>query len=285
MTAETLIATDAPASRQTQARSASPFQGFYNYPLPHDYFGFLAPVGYRAPDETMGLLRPWLREQQKVITDRPIRILDFFSGYGANGLMLRTGYSIPEISTLYAEGDLSTHDFAKHRAFFAEQPIGPDQVELYGLDIAPNALAYAKATNVYQQVFDDNLLEGPPSAALAQAVHDADIIIESGGHHEISAPIIDGLLGAANPARRPPLILSVARDFDFQPIAEVLDRHDYRFRIAKPDFMLRRFADDAERARRQARNLELGQPVGGPLGDNVRYANLYWVEPAETQAR
>jgi hypothetical protein len=261
-------------------KSTSPFQGFYNHPLPHDYFSFLRPVGYRAPDETMGLLRPWLAQQAEMITGRPIRILDFFCGYGANGLLLRTGYSIAEVSALYAEGDLASTDFVDHQRFFSQPMIDSTQVEISGLDIAPNALRYAHATGIYQRVFDDNLIENAPSPALAKVAFDADIIIESGGHHEISAPIIDRLLSASNPDKPPPLIMSVARDFDFAPISRVLTGHNYRYRIDKPDFMLRRFADDAERKQRQARNLELGLPKGGVLGDNVRYANLYWAEAA-----
>ena len=265
-------------AQSTEPTSTSPFQGFYNNPLPHDYFGFLSPVGYRAPDETMAILRPWLAQQATEITDRPLRIVDFFSGYGANGLLLRTGYSMAEISALYAEGDLASDDFEVHQRFFREPVISANQVELTGLDIAANALAYAHDTGVYQQVFDDNLLENPPSQGLAQAAFDADIILESGGHHEISAPIIDGLLGAINPDRRPPLMMSIARDFDTSPIIDVLARHGYGYRVLKPDFMLRQFADDAEREKRQARNRELGKPNGGTLGDNVRYADLYWAE-------
>lgn len=276
MTTDTVQATD--TAPQNETKSKSPFQGFYNNPLPHDYFGFLSPVGYRAPDETMAVLRPWLTKKQQEITDRPIRIVDFFSGYGANGLLLRTRLSMPEVSSLFAEGVLASQDYKDHQAFLAAPLIGADKVELTGLDIAPNALAYAHDTGLYQQVFDDNLLEGRPSPGLAKAAFDADIIIESGGHHEISAPIIDGLLGATNPNQRPPLIMSIARDFDTAPIMAVLEQHQYRARVLKPDFMLRRFDSEDERKERQARNVELGLPKGGALGDNVRYANLYWAE-------
>ncbi len=267
-------------TKQDHPQSKSPFQGFYNNPLPHDYFGFLTPVGYRAPDETMAVLRPWLAEQRRQIKDRPIRIVDFFSGYGANGLLLRTGLSMAEVSALFAEGVLKSTDYKDHQAFLADPLISPDQVELTGLDIATNALAYAHDTGLYQQVFDDNLIENRPSPGLAKAVFDADIIIESGGHHEISAPIIDGLLGATNPDKRPPLMMSIARDFDVAPISAVLEQHGYRHRVLKPDFLFRRFADNAEREERQARNEALGLPRGGIFGDNVRYANLYWAEYA-----
>lgn len=278
MMTDKIAAPDGTAQHRPQSKS--PFQGFYNNPLPHDYFGFLAPVGYRAPDETMAVLRPWLAEQRRQITDRPIRIIDFFSGYGANGLLLRTGLSMAEVSALFAEGVLASTDHKDHQAFLAKPLIGPDLVDLTALDIAANALAYARDTGLYQRVFDDNLIENRPSPGLAKAVYEADIIIESGGHHEISAPIIDGLLGAANPDRLPPLMMSIARDFDLTPIMAVLAQHHYRHRILKPDFLLRYFADADEKRERQARNIALSQPVGGIFGDNVRYANLYWAEYA-----
>ncbi|MEO0394025.1 MAG: hypothetical protein AAF213_12410 [Pseudomonadota bacterium] len=260
----------------TASQATSPFEGFYNNPLPHDYFGFLSPVNYRAPDETMAVLRPWLVTKAEENPGRPIRVLDFFCGYGANGLLLRTGMATDEISILFAEGALRSEDFAEHKAFLSTPKLGPDQVHLTGLDIAANALAYARDTGVYQEVYDDNLREQAPSSGLAKAAFEADIIIESGGHHAISAPIIDGLLAATNPALRPPLMMTIARDFDRAPIIEVLHRHGYHYDLLKQDLMLRRFNDPAERAERHGRNRLWGLPTGGPLGDNVRYADLFW---------
>ncbi|MBV6631845.1 MAG: hypothetical protein KI792_02295 [Alphaproteobacteria bacterium] len=258
--------------------NSSPFETLYNNPLPHHYFGFLAPVSYRAPDETMAVLRPWLAEKWRSNGSEPVRVLDFFSGYGANGILLRTGFGMAEISELYSRGALSTEDLDAHTAFFKDAAVGPDKLHLSALDIAPNALAYSKESGVYQNAFGENLLENAPSEALSEAAYNADIIIESGGHHEVSPAIIDGLLGATNPDKRPPLVMSVARDFDLVPIRAALAKHGYEARLVKPDFLLRTFVDDVEKATKHERTRALGLPEGGVLGDNVRYANLFWAE-------
>ncbi|MEM6903771.1 MAG: hypothetical protein AAF556_11100 [Pseudomonadota bacterium] len=258
--------------------NTSPFETLYNNPLPHHYFGFLAPVSYRAPDETMALLRPWLAEQWRANNKQPVRVLDFFSGYGANGILLRTGLSMTEINELYRAGVLASQDLSAHTAFFQDPVIDADKLHLSALDIAPNALAYARQSGVYQEVFGENLLERAPSDGLSEAAFNADIIIESGGHHEVSPGIIDGLLGATNPHRRPPMIMSIARDFALKPIEAALAKHGYQAQLVKPDFLLRSFVDDVERAKKHDRTTALGLPVGGVLGDNVRYANLFWAE-------
>lgn len=257
------------------SKTVSPFAGFYDAPFPHDYFKFLEPVRYRAPDETMAVLRPWLamRGEQKT------RIVDFFSGYGANGMLLRTGYSMTELYANLEHGPLKDQDMAVHKAFFDQAPLGPEKLDLTALDIAQNALAYSRDNGVYQRVFDDDLTGNDPSAGLAQAAFEADIFIESGGHHEISAPIIDRLLKASDPQKKPPVILSIIRDTDEKPALKVLESHGYRHRILKKNYFLRYYTDEAEREKRHGLQRDLGYPVDGPFGDFLRYATLYWAEP------
>ena len=73
------------------------FDLIYNNPDPRPYYRNLAPVDYRMPEVTCGFLKRYARLLTGHFGRTRIRILDFASGFGANGALLQHDLGIGDL--------------------------------------------------------------------------------------------------------------------------------------------------------------------------------------------
>jgi len=93
-----------------------------------------------------------------------------------------------------------------------------------GLDLAANALGYARDVGLLEDGWAENLEDNDPSPELAAAVEKVDLITITGGIGYITARTFDRLLSV--PSRPKPLVAAfVLRQYSYTPIAEVLATH------------------------------------------------------------
>ncbi|MGF1429543.1 hypothetical protein [Kitasatospora sp. LaBMicrA B282] len=77
------------------------FEPIYHQPLPGGYFQRLAPLRYRTPDFTRGLLPETIRELRRRTGRRQLKILDLACGYGINSALIRFGVDFATFARQY----------------------------------------------------------------------------------------------------------------------------------------------------------------------------------------
>ncbi|MEQ8601872.1 MAG: hypothetical protein RIB45_01035 [Marivibrio sp.] len=189
------------------------FEALYDLADPRAYYRGLAPSGYAMPAQVAQAVR------RLSVGRRPFHVLDFACGYGAVGLLLRTGLSMADLYRRYADAADPSDDA---RAFDA----APGRWRIAGLDVAGRALAYAQAVGAVDLGFCENVLEKAPSAGLTAFLRQADLIVESGAVGGLLAPALPRLIAAAAP-RRPTILYCPRPNVDPGPIASAVTAHGY----------------------------------------------------------
>lgn len=152
------------------------FAQVYDLDEPGPYYRGLAPSDYRMPDVLCAFLK---RVRQRIAAARGknrLRVLDFACGYGANGALLRHRLAMRGLYALYAS-DRASGD---HREFFQAHRESDTGFEIGGLDLAGNALRYAKHMGFLDSAFCEDLSTHAPSAGLSEFLARVDLVVESG---------------------------------------------------------------------------------------------------------
>lgn len=226
-------------TQERPARSED-FDALYDLSDPRPYYRGLAPSGYAMPERAVEAVRVLAAGRE------PFQLLDFACGYGAIGLLLRTGGGMADLYRRYereAQGQAAPAD----RAYFAADGASEEGGwRIGGLDVAGRALAYAQAVGALDVGFCEDVLTAPPSAALAAFLRETDLIVESGAIGGLLAPALPRLIQAATPRR--PLILYCPRpNVDAGVIAAALEPHGYRVEPFGAPVAYRRPLSEAER--------------------------------------
>lgn len=175
----------------------SKFDNLYDQPGPAPYAHEMRALNYRNPDY-LHAARPQFDDfvaRHKSSDPAPLHLLDVCAGYGINALTLRHGLENDEVYDWLennASGPPKTRD---DTAWLANGSV------ITGLDIAANALAYAKRATLIDQAICANLESGPLQADDARLIRSADILISTGSLSYISERTVGQLLAAIEPGR------------------------------------------------------------------------------------
>lgn len=213
-------------SNSPKIKTFTDFDLIYNNPDPRPYYRNLAPVDYRMPEVTCGFLKKHSQLLARYFGRPKIRVLDFASGFGANGALLQHELGIGDLYSFYdkeAPGELPSCD----EPFFSARQKEQNLFEIGGLDIAANALSYAKANGLIAEGFAENLIENQPTERLHAFLQQTDIIMEVGALLDILQEAVIELLKCATPGRRPWLLTSPRYDVDIAPLKAYLAQNCY----------------------------------------------------------
>ena len=120
------------------------------------------------------------------------------------------------------------------QSFFSARRIEQNPFEIGGLDIAANALSYAKANGLIAEGFAENLVENSPSERLRAFLQQTDIIMEVGALLDVLQDAVIELLKRASPGRRPWLLTSPRYDVDIAPLKAHLAESGYILETVNP---------------------------------------------------
>ncbi|MBV2153181.1 hypothetical protein RZ50_010070 [Kitasatospora sp. SUK 42] len=149
--------------------------------------------------------------------------MDICCSYGINAALLNHDLTLDDLYAHYTSPQaaaLTTAELtAWDRSYYAAHR-RPDAARVIGLDIATNAVSYARAVGILDDAFDENLETAPPSAALLGAVRNTDLITITGGASFLTPRTFQPLLANAD---GPVWVAAfVLRTGSYQEIAEGL---------------------------------------------------------------
>ncbi|MEU9994085.1 hypothetical protein [Streptomyces sp. NPDC050848] len=200
------------------------FEDIYDRPDPRAYFRRLAPLEYEIPQQARAAFRRAAAERGGGT------VLDLCCSYGINAALLNHDVTLAELYARYTDpavSELTSAELAvRDKEFYASRR-REDAAPVIGLDVADNALRYARAVGLLDDAYAENLEEGAqPSSRLRAAMADVGLITLTGGGSYLTRRTFDALLGwAGRPLRVSAFVL---RTVSYRPIADCLATHGLR---------------------------------------------------------
>lgn len=219
----------------------------YDMAEPRAYFRSLAPLGYRQPTVVADYLGRFGGAIAAFRGKARLRVLDFACGYGVLGTLLRHDLSLAELYARFAT-DVGADPIAADRAFFAARRRADPGIEIGGLDVARNAVAYARSCALIDQGFTDDLTQGDAGGRLAAFMAGTDLIVETGALYPSIYDCYERLIAAAGEAA-PWLLCGPRGDADTRDLWHRLEARGYRIEVCSGERRrYRKFLHDEERA-------------------------------------
>ncbi len=222
----------------------------YNQTDPRMYFGELEKLDYAIPGRAKPIFRQLIAHLQRLRND-PVRVLDLGCSYGVNAALLKHDLSMRELFDHWGQQKMedatSAEVVAHDRRFFADQG-EPEDIEVIGIDLAQNAIAYAEDVGLLDEGFALNLETGQLPATAEEELASIDLVASTGCVGYVTETSFERLLPAVTQGRSPWIGNFVLRMFPFDAIEETLNDWGYvTQKLADQTFFQRRFASADER--------------------------------------
>ncbi|MFJ4654673.1 hypothetical protein ACIP5Y_25660 [Nocardia sp. NPDC088792] len=267
----------------------TPFDDIYDQPDPRAYFRALEAYEYRTPHHAQPIFRRAVTARAGAGAGQgvePTAVLDICCSYGINAALLNYELTLDDLYAHYLSPRASALGTAEliewDRSFYAAHR-RPDAVPVFGLDMAANAIAYARAVGLLDEGFAENLETAPPTAALLDAARRTRLITITGGASFLSARTFQSLLVAEESVWVAAFVL---RTGSYGQIAEYLAEAGLiTERVTTPTFPQRRFTSAHERRYAIDAVISTGEAPHGKESDGYFHTALHLSRPAVDAGR
>ena len=274
-----------PSESHPDFAAKADFSAIYDQLDPRAYYRTLMPLDYQIPQQALALLDRVVEVSAE--GGRPRTMLDVCSSYGVNAALLRNDVTLSELGERYLglNDDVTAAQVAAgDRALLAGRSRGTSRT-VYGLDAAPNAIAYAKQAGLVDDGWAADLESGTAPQALVTALGDVSLIVCTGGVGYVGVPTFETLVGLVGDPADLWLAVFVLRVFDYGDIAEMLAEHGLvTERVEGRTFLQRRFADADEQAAAIVDVRSRGLDPAGKEADGWFHADCFVTRPAAAAA-
>lgn len=223
----------------------------YDQTDPRAYFRELKAVDYAIP----GVAKPIF---QKLIsrlrnkTDGTVRILDIGCSYGVNAALLKHDLSIDDLYDHWGQeklADATPEEIIENdKRFFADLDEVED-IEVIGLDVAENAVAFAEEAGLLDEGFAVDLESELLPKAAKEKLAPVDLVTSTGCVGYVTEKSFNRLLPAVTRGQHPWFANFVLRMFPFDAIEETLRKEGYLTeKLEGQTFVQREFISDDEQA-------------------------------------
>lgn len=261
----------APPPRMTESsdsytRHCPLFVRVYDLDDPSPYFAALRPSGYRMPAALVSALEAIHAPlgAARGAGDTP-RVLDFACGYGVIGALLRHDVSMEGIFARYGEREWRPEDGRRYweqdAAFFAARLREGAAFEIGGIDIAGNALDYARSLGFVDRAFHENVVDDAPSDALKHFLRGVDLVVESGALGVMLPDAFARILDCRGDEGRPWFLYCPRPDVNWSALNALWAERGYRTEsFCGGPVRYRKPLDEQERTDMLRRSRALGRP-------------------------
>jgi predicted TPR repeat methyltransferase len=255
----------------------------YNQLDPRAYFRELETLDYSIPGEAQPVFQKLTAYLQRH-RNGAVHVLDLGCSYGINAALLKHNLSLPQLYEHWAQQRLSEataeevieydqHYFGRHKE--------NKEIEVVGLDLAENAVAFAEKTGLLDDGFALNLELEPLPAQAREALARVDLVTSTGSVGYLTEKSFAHLLPTVTQGRPAWLANFVLRMFPFDAIEETLNDQGYvTEKLEDRTFFQRRFASTEEQEQVLTRLSEQGIDPTGKETEGHLLAEFYLSRPA-----
>ena len=260
------------------------FESVYNRPEPRGYYRTLSGLDYIIPGVAKPVFQAVAKALRKTRNTVHTKIVDLGCSYGVNAALLKHDCELDELYVHFASSpDLSVAEaLDEDSEFIAELPAN-ENLEIVGIDIADNAIEYAKEIELLDDGLAIDLESQTLTRAEAETVAGTDLIISTGCVGYVTDRTFSRLIPVATD-KAPPWVASfVLRMFPYKDIEETLDRSAglATERLDGYAFPQRRFANAQERDHVVAEIRRIGRDPAQELEHDCYFAEFYLSRPPE----
>ncbi|KAJ5015794.1 hypothetical protein K4K57_012614 [Colletotrichum sp. SAR 10_99] len=267
----------------TNTRKAD-FNSIYNQPDPRAYFKALTPLQYQIPQQALPFVERILELSSPSEDVQPRKVLDVCCSYGINAALLRYDLTLDALSAHLASSPKQSgrDQIISDKRFFASKLIHPE-VDVLGLDIAPDAIAYAVKTGLMKDGWAENLETSDPSLSLREGLKDVEVVVCTGGVGYVGPSTFSRIADAVEDSSKLWIVTFVLRVFSFNEIADVLEENHGLVTEKIPGhlFRQRRFTTREEQSAAVADVRARGLDTKGLEEDGWFYAECYVTRPRD----
>lgn len=260
----------------------------YDRADPRAYFRELKSVGYTLPGSAKPIFQKLISRLRNK-TDDTVRVLDIGCSYGINAALLKHDLSVDDLFDHWGQKKLADATpeevIERDQDFFA----GLDQVEdieVIGLDVAKNAVAFAEEAGLLDEgIAVDLESELLPETAVKELAT-VDLVTSTGCVGYVTEKSFDRLLPAVTMGQRPWFANFVLRMFPFDAIEETLNEAGFvTERLKGQTFVQREFASAEEQERVLEQLREQGIDPTGKETEGHLLAEFFLSRPKEVAAQ
>lgn len=251
------------------------FDHVYDQPDPRDYYRTLSALDYEIPQQAL----PTFETLLGGVESSPATVLDVCCSYGVNAALMRCELHLDDLFKRYRDTGLD--EVARDelleldREFYANR-LREDSPRIMGLDLASNAISYAREVGLLDDGWAENLEVDDPSPELAAAIRDVELITITGGVGYITERTFDRLLSVFDDGHKPVIAAFVLRRYSYDEIARTLAKHGLATeRETGRTYPQRRFASQPEQETTLQVLASLGIDPTGKEADGRYHADLY----------
>lgn len=261
------------------------FGHVYNQADPREYFQTLRTLQYQAPAHGQQVFTGLVQRWQEHFDGDNVVVLDLCCSYGINAALLNHDLTLDMLYDRYCSAELaalsSDELVVADRAFYRDHR-RYHPVQVVGIDVATQAVAYAKRSGLHWAGSSENLELADPSAALTHHLASVDLITVTGGVGYITERTFDRVLRHARAGHGCWVAVFALRWIPYSRIAEVLARYGLvTEQLSEHTFRQRRFADATEQDY-VLRELEsMGIDPTGKETEGWYHSNFYLSRPAK----
>ena len=259
----------------------------YDHADPRAYFRELKSVGYQIPGAAKPVLQKLIELRQRKTGDT-VHILDIGWSYGINAALLKHDLSIQDLYDRWAElghaGATAEEIIEKDADFFAQLDQVED-IEVIGLDVAENAVAYGEQAGLLDRGLAMDLETKPLPQDVWPDLAPVDLVTSTGCVGYVTEKSFEELLPAVTKGARPWFANFVLRMFPFDAIAETLGKAGFvTEKLSQRLFVQRKFASRDEQEKVLEHLTEQGIDPSGKETQGYLLAELYLTRPRDEAA-
>lgn len=260
----------------------------YDQTDPRAYFRELKRVGYAIPGSAKPIFQKLIFRLRNKTNDT-VRVLDVGCSYGINAALLKHDLSIDDLYDHWGQEKLADATpeevIEKDKDFFA----GLDEVEdieVIGLDVAENAVAFAEEAGLLDEGLAVDLESKPLPEAAKEELAPVDLVTSTGCVGYVTEKSFNRLLPAVTRGQRPWFANFVLRMFPFDAIEETLKNAGYvTEKLKGQTFVQREFASSEEQEQVLEQLREQGIDPTGKETEGHLLAEFYLSRPKEDAAQ
>lgn len=265
-------------------KAKAPMGHIYNRPDPRAYYRELCKLDYAIPTAAKPIFDLLIRTLRRR-RGETLHILDLGCSYGVNAALLKHDLSMRDLYEHWSDGSIanaSPEEALRHERRLLEANATDGDIEIFGLDSAPNAVAFAERSGLIDEGFAINLEKEALDRAAAETFERVDLVISTGCVGYVTDTSFERLLPSITKGRRPWLANFVLRVFPFDGIAATLDRWGYvSEKLEGRTFVQRQFSSPEEESRVLDQLRAQGIDPRGIETEGNLHAEFFLSRPAE----
>jgi SAM-dependent methyltransferase len=204
------------------------FSDTYDRPTPETYYRTLRGLDYKIPELARPFIKRCLDVVRKTLRSRQVRVIDLCCGYGVNAALLNHDVDMDDLYDRYTDWpgpDLLPQTMIEEdRRLFATRRKSPPVAEVIGVDVAANALTYARETGLLVKALPLNLERDNPDARTRALFSGADVVTVTGGLSYIGQATFERVLDCFPANRRPWVVWFPLRHVNVDSLTDTLTR-------------------------------------------------------------